>query len=121
MTVSLTLPLWGWVVSALALAFYLLYGGYLGYLTVYRAKRDGRLSRLGAVAKLLALVHVVTFGLLDVAFNLTVFTLLFFEFPREWTITARCQRHKDERGYRGRLARRLCERMLDPFQEGGHC
>lgn len=109
------------IVLACAAAFYVAYAGYLAYLTLYRAKHDGRLSQAGKLSKVLGYTYFVGFGLLDIALNVTVFTILFLEPPTTLTITNRCQKHMREDSWRGNLARWFCEKMLDPFQEGGHC
>ena len=46
---------------------------------------------------------------------------IFLEPPFETTVTARVTRWKKEPGYRGDFARWMCAKVLDPFQQGGHC
>ena len=63
--------------------------------------------------------------------NLTVGTVFFLDFPRELRFTKRCQRYLRGESqwpkwgwllrYRLRLAEEVCEHLLDPFEDGGHC
>lgn len=66
----------------------------------------------------LKLVTVVG-GLLDIAVNLTWFTVIFAEVPRELLLTKRIERLKKATGYRGWLANLLCK-LLNYFQKD-HC
>lgn len=67
--------------------------------------------------------QALLFGLvLDVGCNVVIFTAIFLEPPRELTVTSRLGRHINEGGWRGKMARWLCSKMLDPFDpEGSHC
>ncbi len=58
-------------------------------------------------------------GLLDIAVNISWFTLIFLDFPRELLLTQRIERLKSPVGYRGKLANMLCK-LLNFFQEN-HC
>lgn len=59
---------------------------------------------------------------LDVVFNVIYGTIVFRELPRELLFTSRCQRHlKKSSGRKLRVATWHCIRLLDPFEEGGHC
>ena len=108
-------------VGAFAAAFYVLYLHYLAYTSLYAAKKTGRLSQAGVLSKVLGYVVFYLGSVLDIAFNWTLFSVVFLEAPTTWTITQRCQRHMNDDGWRGYRARWICRRMLDPFQEGGHC
>lgn len=60
----------------------------------------------------------------DVLYNLTLGSILFLQFPREWTLSQRMKRiHKgNRRGYRYKLARYICEQVLNPHDpSGNHC
>lgn len=54
---------------------------------------------------------------LDVAFNLTFGTLMYFELPRELLFTTRCKRHFHGHGRRQRLAE-FWARQLNQFEVG---
>jgi hypothetical protein len=58
-------------------------------------------------------------ALLDVAVNVTWFSVIFWERPKEWMLTKRVERLKSDLGYRGKLALWICE-LLNKFQ-AGHC
>lgn len=59
---------------------------------------------------------------MDVLFNVTFASLLFFDAPREAMFTKRLDRYKTEgAGWRYTVAVWLCKNLLDPFQSGGHC
>jgi len=60
-------------------------------------------------------------GAMDVTFNLTVATIVFFDLPHEFTLTRRLARYKaGADGWRKDVAAWVCARMLDVFQ-AGHC
>jgi hypothetical protein len=56
----------------------------------------------------------------DAVFNLTIGSIVFLELPKSWMFTTRCSSHLDESGWRGDLARWICNGWLNPFEEG-HC
>lgn len=65
-----------------------------------------------------ALVAVV----MDVIFNLIPATIIFLNLPRELLFTQRLDRYEEEgSGWRYRIAIWICQNMLNPFQQGGHC
>ena len=56
---------------------------------------------------------------LDFIVNVTWFTVIFAELPKEWLLTKRVNRLKSAVGYRGKLANLLCK-LLNHF-ESDHC
>lgn len=56
---------------------------------------------------------------IDLVVNQTWFGLIFWETPKELTLTQRVSRLKNTGGYRGKLASAICK-LLNHFQEG-HC
>lgn len=93
---------------------WLLVGFWLTYRLVMHLQRD----------KGAAYYVVLPFGLaLDVVMQLTVFSLLFLELPRELLVTKRLIRHKRAGyGWRYRLAVWICVSLLDPHDPSGcHC
>ena len=56
----------------------------------------------------------------DVGFNLVIGSILFMEPPRQLTLTQRCDSHLHDKGFRGSIARALCNHILNVF-EPGHC
>ncbi len=97
-------------------AFWVLY---LAIMSLYRAHLNNKLTKLGYVlGSPLLIVGLV----IDFIMNLTIFTVLFFELPKEWLVTKRLQRHIRRSGWRFKLANFICEHMLnfaDPT--GNHC
>lgn len=106
----------GWVLIA-----YALWDRYVLIMALYRAHLN---KRLHGINKALAYPNVVIGFLLDVLVNMTWATLVFREFPREWLVTSRLQRHiNDERhSWRKERARYWCEQVLDPLDPTDkHC
>lgn len=58
-------------------------------------------------------------GLLDFSVNITWFTIIFVDLPKELLLTKRVNRLKSVGGYRGRLANLLCK-LLNHFEKD-HC
>jgi len=58
-------------------------------------------------------------GLIDVIVNITWFTIIFAEFPKELLLTKRVSRLKSSSGYRGWIANMLCK-LLNYFEKD-HC
>ena len=67
-----------------------------------------------------AIPAVLVAILLDIAFN-GLATVLFLDWPAEWTFSQRMGRYKGETGWRAAVARWVCSTLLDPFEIGGHC
>lgn len=95
------------------------WGMYVLVMGLYRAHLDKRLTPFtyGMAAPFLVI------GLLmDVLANLTLATLIFLEWPREWLVTQRLSRLMNTFGYRQELARVVCSSLLDLFDPTGkHC
>lgn len=95
---------------------------YLLAMSLYKARARGSLTgwKLRAAQAFIAVCYLI-----DVVYNATIASLIFWEPPRwqEWTLTRRCNRHLDEGiGWRYTLAAFLCRRLLDPFAPNGtHC
>ena len=92
---------------------------YLAIMALYRAHIGKTLTKLGyALGAPLLIVGLA----LDVFMNVTIFSLAFLEIPREWLVTKRLQRHLKQTGWRFKLAKFICEGLLnfaDPT--GNHC
>lgn len=97
--------------------FWILYVLTMG---LYRAKLTGRLNGLSL---LLCSPFVAAAFVLDFMAQMTVFTVLFGELPRELLVTGRLRRlMRGPDGWRRRLADYMCHHLLDPFDPtGGHC
>lgn len=64
---------------------------------------------------------VITYigAIIDFVVNVTWFTVIFLDIPREFMLTQRVERLKTKLGYRGKLASLICK-LLNHF-EYGHC
>lgn len=100
-----------------------LYGLWTLYLAIMALQRAHESRQLRGVAKWAGLPLVLAGYALDAFVNLTVFSVLFLERPREWLVTQRLQRHvRHGTGRRQRLARWVCAEFLDTFDPAGsHC
>lgn len=98
----------------------LLYLGWVLYLAVmalYRAKREGTLTKwtraLGYPVLAVGLV-------LDAFLNATLLSIIFLEPPREWTMTARLKRHaRHDDKRRCRAIVQWFRQFVDPFDPSG--
>ncbi len=98
------------------MAFYTLY---LAIMSLYR----GYLNKTLPLASKVLGYPILAVGLfVDVVMNATLFWLIFFEPPREWLVTDRLKKHIKKSGYRGWLAKFICDQLLSPFDPtGAHC
>jgi len=69
----------------------------------------------GLLKKLITVIG----GIIDIVVNVTWFTVIFFESPKELLLTKRVSRLKNSNGYRGYLAKLICK-LLNYFEEN-HC
>lgn len=118
-TVLLTwLPGGDWIITAAKWsvgALYVLWVIFLSVMTLFRARREGTLSKPALV---LGSPVLVAGYALDIAGNV-VMTIPMLELPREWFVTTRLKRHKYAQNFRGRIARWLAAHLLDPFDPRG--
>ena len=109
-------------------AFYigLIYATWLFFLAIMSllsARNNGKLTKASEV---MATPILIVGWLLDFSLNV-VSTIPFLDPPQEWLLTIRCDRYLSIANpsglnrYRQRVARALCQNLLDPFQSGGHC
>jgi uncharacterized membrane protein YhaH (DUF805 family) len=68
----------------------------------------------------LCLPFVIVSLVVDFINNLIVFTLIYFELPKEWTVTDRLKRHAKQQTFRGKLSRWIAETLLNPFDHTGN-
>jgi hypothetical protein len=100
-------------IGAVICAAYALWVCYLALMNVYRVKREGKLKRVQLV---LASPLLIVGGVLDVAFNLIVGTVLLLDTPQEWTLSARLARlNNGDTGWRGRIAEKVGTYLLHDF------
>ena len=107
----------------IALYIYLsLLGFYALYLAVMALFRAHKAGTMPLASKVLGYQILIIGLVVDVIMNLTLFSIIFLEIPREWLVTTRLKRHIKKSGYRGWLARFLCHDVLSPFDPSGdHC
>jgi hypothetical protein len=64
-------------------------------------------------------VITVIGAVIDFVVNVTWFTVIFMDIPKEWLLTQRVARLKSTSGYRGKLANKICK--LLNYYEPNHC
>ena len=111
------------VYTALSVVLFLwaFWGLYVLVMGLYRAHLARRLNRFTTV---LGLPFVIAGFSVDVLANITVASIVFVEWPREWLVTDRLQRHirTPQSAWRTRLASIICDHLLDVFDPSGdHC
>lgn len=77
-------------------------------------------NKLNGVLWVLCLPFVAISVVIDFINNMTVFTLLFAELPKELLVTARLKRHAKESNFRGKLANWIGDSLLNPFDHTGN-
>jgi hypothetical protein len=93
--------------------FFIIYVASIGMIDAYKAKK------LNWLLLVLSFPFVAVCWLIDVAHNVTLFSIIFWELPRELTLTNRLKRHVLEDTKRGKLARWIAETILNPFDASG--
>lgn len=100
-------------------AFYLMF---LAYAAINRARREGK--PIHWLTYVLAGPPIAAFYVFDVCWNCVIGSLIFFEppwkvggHPLKWTFTRRLRSHKDDAGWRGKVARFFAE-LLNTFDPG---
>ena len=103
-----------------ALSIYALWVFYLAVMCLWRAHKQGAISKPAIVP---AYVTLAVGAAIDCLVNITVMSVLFLEPPRQLLVTQRLQyqiKHGD--GWRKALARWICRNYLNAFDPtGDHC
>lgn len=113
-----------WLITVIgygAGSIYVLWLFYLAVMNLKRAKDAGTISK---TALYLGYPLLFIGLLLDMLVNTIVMSALLLELPRwnEILVTGRISRHAQQGGWRGDIARWLCESLLDRFDPSGvHC
>jgi hypothetical protein len=99
-----------------------LFALYLSYCTLRVARDNGKLAEAPKLVQIVCWTILGTAITLDVLFNFLFGTIIFVESPelRRPTFTQRCKKHMRDDGWRGDIARWVCDSWLNPF-EAGHC
>lgn len=103
------------------LSLYVLWIFYLAVMSLYRAKKENKLTR---TALILGYPILIVGALLDFIINITFFSILLVEIPKEFLVTQRLTRHIESKsGYRFKLSKWICNNLLDLFDPNheGHC
>jgi len=103
----------------LIIKLYLFWVLYLAIMALYRAHLNKSLTKLGYVLGFPLLIVGAAF---DVFMNIFVFTFIFAERPKHWLVTDRLKMHLKRSGWRYRVAKFICEHLLnfaDPTSN--HC
>lgn len=96
--------------------FFILYVASMGMI---RAHNEGKLNWF---LWALCLPFVTVSVIVNIIHNVTIVSLLFWELPKEWTVSTRMKRHYNSNDYRGKISRWLCATLLNPFDHtGDHC
>jgi hypothetical protein len=89
---------------------------YVASMAMLRAHHE---KKLNGVLWVLCLPFVALSLVIDVAHNVTVFTHIFVDLPRELTVTERLKRHVTQQTFRGKLARWIADTLLNSFDHTG--
>lgn len=101
----------------LLLDLYVFFIMYVASMGMIRAHAE---NKLNPVLWGLCLPFVAISIVIDFINNMTVFTVLFAELPKELLVTARLKRHVNEQTLRGKLARWFGNVLLNPFDHTGN-
>jgi len=111
-----------WVDALLITLFilWLFWATYVLIMGFYRAHLNGTLR---GVSLVLAVPFIIVGLVVDIVINITLASILFAQFPREWLVTTRLKRYVAAGdGWRSRAANAICNRLLDIFDpSGNHC
>lgn len=93
--------------------FFIMYVASMGMIRAHAEKK------LNGLLWVLCLPFVAVSIVLDFINNVLLFSLIFFELPKEWLVTERLKRHAKQHTFRGKLSRWIGETILDPFDHTG--
>lgn len=108
-------------IAAGALAFWSMFGLFALVMNLYRAKLQGKLTRTQYV---IGFPYFVVGGLLDVALNWSIGSLILLDLPREAVMTAHMQRLRKEEpdSWGAKVSAWICDQGLDSLDPSGdHC
>lgn len=91
------------------------------YVAMMNINAVSQVQSLPWQSKLLVYPTVVVFEIVELIANILVCTLIFLDFPQEWTVSERLRRYKrnpERAGWRMLLVK-FIKPMLDPFDPTG--
>lgn len=94
--------------------FFIMYVASMGMIRAHAEKK------LNPVLWALCVPFVAVSLIIDVLNNLILFSLIFFEIPKELTVTDRLKRHYCQPTIRGKLATWIGDTLLNPFDHSGN-
>lgn len=94
--------------------FFIIYVASMG---MVRAHKE---DKLNVLLWILCLPFVALSWLIDVLHNMTLFTVIFLEVPKELTVTDRLKRHSKQKTFRGKLSNWIADTLLNPFDYSGN-
>lgn len=99
-------------------AIYALWIHYVAIMNLDRARKAGTMS---VTTWILSAPLLVIGVLLDVVIHALIGTLIFWDLPREWTLSQRLTRYFHGNGWRQKVAAWIGVVLLNPFDpEGDH-
>jgi hypothetical protein len=93
---------------------------FLMYCALNASLKSGKLKQTPPPVRAMSYTLLGVMWVADLVFNVTVGSLVFLELPKTLMFTSRCSSHLKDEGWRGDLARWVCDGWLNPF-EAGHC
>jgi len=105
------------VLGFILLDLYVFFILYVASMAMIRAHAE---EKLNGVLWVLCVPFVAFALAVDILHNLTLFSLIFWEVPKELTVTDRLKRHIDEKYWRGGLARWMATTLLNSFDHTGN-
>ena len=104
------------IIAGVLIYLYMFFIMYVASMNMIRAHDDKKLNGLLWV---LCVPFVAVSLVIDLIANLTLFTLLYWELPRELLVTSRLKRHVRDDNWRGKLTRWIAVKILNPFDYTG--
>lgn len=117
---TLTFLLWTWA-GTVTFVLLTLWSLWILYVAMMNINAVSQVQSLPWQSKLLVYPTVVVFEIVELIANILVCTLIFLDFPQEWTVSERLRRYKrnpERAGWRMLLVK-FIKPMLDPFDPTG--
>ena len=106
--------IWLYLIIADLYLFFIMYVASMGMIRAHAEKK------LNGVLWVLCIPFVAISLVIDFINNMTVFSLIFAELPRELLVTDRLKRHAKQHTFRGKMARWFGDVLLNPFDHSGN-